>query len=108
MGKIDNDLWEEVNSMFINSNRKILINLDESKDGIRTLEILDITSKSLLGSIVLNTCGIVIDNWIRILGHDSDINRGILSYNSIVKNGVATQIEKMVIVADDVVEDFLH
>lgn len=103
MGEIDNDLWEEVNSMFINSNRKILINLDESKDGIRTLEILDITSKSLLGSIVLNTCGIVIDNWIRILGHDSDINRGILSYNSIVKNGVATQIEKMLIVADDVV-----
>ena len=103
MSKIDNDLWKEIKNMFINSNRKIDLNLDESKDGMKSLDILKITSRSPLGSIILNTSGIVIDNWIRILGHDSNINRGVLSYNSILENGVATQIDKMLIVADDVV-----
>ncbi|MBE6047044.1 MAG: DUF2625 family protein [Clostridium sp.] len=103
MSKIDNDLWQEINDMFMNSNRKIDLNLDESKDGIKSLDILKITSKSPLGLIILNTSGIVIDNWIRILGHGSNSNRGILSYNSIVENGIATQVDKMLIVADDVV-----
>ena len=103
MSKIDNDLWKEINSIFINSHRKIDLNSDELKDGIKSLEILKITSKSALGSIILNTSGIVIDNWIRILGHGSDINRGIIGYNMIGENGVATKIKKMLIVADDVI-----
>lgn len=101
MSNIDNNLWQEINNMFISSNRQLILNLDELEDGIKSLDVLQITSKSALGSIILNTSGIVIDNWIRILGHDS--NRGILSYNSIGENGVATKIDKMLIVADDVV-----
>lgn len=103
MSKIDNDLWQEINNMFRSSNRKIDLNLDESKDGIKALDILKITSKSVLGSIILNTSGIVIDNWIRIFGHNSNINRGIIEYNVIEENGVATKVIKMLIVADDVV-----
>jgi hypothetical protein len=89
--------------MFINSNRQTLLNLSETKDGKETLDILQITSKSVLGSIVLNTSGIVLDNWIRILGYDSESNRGILSYNAIGTDGNATKIDKMLIIADDVV-----
>ena len=103
MSKIDNDLWQEINNMLRSSNRKIDLNLDESKDGIKALDILKITSKSVLGSIILNTSGIVIDNWIRIFGHNSNINRGIIEYNVIEENGVATKVIKMLIVADDVV-----
>lgn len=103
MSKIDNDLWQEINNMLRSSNRKIDLNLDESKDGIKALDILKITSKSVLGSIILNTSGIVIDNWIRIFGHNSNINRGIIEYNVIEENGVATKVTKMLIVADDVV-----
>ena len=69
--------------------------LDELEDGIKSLDVLQITSKSTLGSIILNTSGIVINNWIRILGHGSNINRGILSYNSIGENGVAMKIVKI-------------
>ena len=103
MSKIDNNLWQEINNMFISSNRKIDLYSDESKDGIKSIDILKITSKSALGSRILNTSGIVIENWIRILGHNSNINRGIIDYNVIGENGVATKITKMLIVADDVV-----
>ncbi|BBK78764.1 DUF2625 family protein [Clostridium butyricum] len=103
MSNIYNNLWQEINNMFISSNRQLILNSDELEDGIKSLDVLQVTSKSALGSIILNTSGIVIDNWIRILGHDSNTNRGILSYNSIGENGVATQVDKMLIVADDVV-----
>ena len=103
MINIDNNLWQEINNIFISSNRQLVLNSDELENGIKALNVLQVTSKSAIGSIILNTSGIVIDNWIRILGHDSNINRGILSYNSIEENGVATQIDKMLIVADDVV-----
>lgn len=89
--------------MFISSNRQLVLNLDELDNGIKLLDALNITSKSALGSIILNTFGIVIDNWIRILGYDNEINRDILSYNLIDENGVATKIDKILIVADDVV-----
>ena len=103
MNKIDNNLWQEIKNMFIKSNRKIDLNLDESKDGKKSLEILKITSESPLGSIILNTSGIVIDNWIRIFGHDTNTSKGVIGYNEIGENGVATKITKMLIVADDVV-----
>ena len=79
MSNIDNNLWQEINNMFISSNRQLVLNSDELENGIKTLNVLQVTSKSALGSIILNTSGIVIDNWIRILGHDNNINRGILS-----------------------------
>ena len=93
MSNIENNLWQEINTMFISSNRQLVLNSDELENGIKTLDALQVTSKLALGSIILNTSGIVIDNWIRILGHDSNINRGILSYNSIGENGVATQVD---------------
>lgn len=101
MSNIDNSLWQEINNMFKNSNRQLRLNIDELEDGVKALDVLKITSKSALGSIILNTSGIVIDNWIRILGHGSD--RGILLYNSIGEGGIATKINKMLIVADDVI-----
>lgn len=103
MSNTDNFLWQEIKNMLISSNKQLVINVDDLEDGIRAINILQITSKSALGSIILNTAGIVIDNWIRILGHDNNTNRGILSYNSIGENGVATKIDKMLIVADDVI-----
>lgn len=103
MSKMDNDLWQDINEMLMSSNRQVVINLDKLENGIKSIDVLQVTSKSVLGSIILNTAGIVIDNWIRILGHESDTNIGILSYNLVDQNGVATKIDKMLIVAYDVV-----
>ncbi|MBU3134591.1 DUF2625 domain-containing protein [Clostridium gasigenes] len=103
MSNIDNGLWEELNKMFSDSNKNIKLNRDKTSNGQYILDILQITSKSALGSIVFNTSGIIVENWIRILGSENEKNRGILSYNKINENGVANSIDKMLIVADDVV-----
>ncbi|MGG3526448.1 hypothetical protein COM13_25595 [Bacillus pseudomycoides] len=103
MDTINNGLWKEISNMFTDSSKKIKLNINETTNGKNTLEVLQITSKSALGSIVYNTSGIIVDDWIRILGSDSEKNRGILSYNLVNKDGVATKIDKMLIVADDIV-----
>ena len=103
MSNIDNSLWEELNKMFNDSNKNIKLNRSKTNDGQNTLGMLKITSKSVLGSILFNTSRITVDNWIRVLGAENQENRGILSYNKINENGVANAIDKMLIVADDVV-----
>lgn len=103
MSHMENSLWQEIKNMIMSSNRVSLLGYSEIEEGEKALKILQITSKSALGSIVLHTSGIVIDNWIRVLGQDSHVNRGILSYNSIEKSGNETKIDKMLIVADDVI-----
>jgi len=75
MDNTDNKLWQEIKNMLINSNRKSVLNFTETKMGEKSLDLLQITPKSVLGSIIFNTSGIVIDNWIRVLGHDSENNR---------------------------------
>ena len=103
MNNINNNLWEELKKMFSDSNKNIKLSISKTNDGQNTLDILKITSKSALGSILFNTCGITVDNWIRVLGSENQENRGLLSYNKINENGVANVIKKMLIVADDVV-----
>lgn len=100
---INNNLWEELKKMFSDSNKNIKLIISKTNDGQNTLDILKITSKSALGSILFNTGGITVDNWIRVLGSENQENRGLLSYNKINENGVANAIDKMLIVADDVV-----
>ena len=65
MNNIDNHLWQQINNMFMSSNRYLQVYTEGLQDGIRVLNILQVTPKSTLGSIVLNTSEIVIDNWIR-------------------------------------------
>ncbi len=89
--------------MFSDSNKNIKLNRSKNNEGQNALDMLKITSQSALGSILFNTSGITVDNWIRIFGSESEENRGILSYNKISENGVASKIDKMLIVADDVV-----
>lgn len=103
MENTNDDLWVELNSMFTGSSKNIKINMRNVSNGQDALHILQITAKSVLGSIILNTSGITVDSWIRILGSENNTNRGILSCNKIGNNGIPTSINKMLIVADDVI-----
>lgn len=94
--------------MFNDSNKNIKLNKGKTSNGQNALDVLKITSKSALGSILFNASGTTVDNWIRVLGSENEENRGILSYNKTNENGVANNIDKMLIVADDVVGGTLH
>lgn len=103
MNNMDNKLWQELLYTFENSEKKIVFDIGTIEEGKNTLNMLRISQNSVLGSIVLNTSGIEIDSWIRILGHKGLSNKGILSYNLIDEEGIAKKIDKMLIVGHDVV-----
>lgn len=98
-----NKLWNEIHNMLIASQKNIMI-FDKNLDfGEEALEKLQITSKSALGAVLLNTSGVVIDNWIRILGHEGVEHSGILSINVFENGDIPQRIENMLIVANDIV-----
>lgn len=59
---------------------------------------LSIPSDSVLYSVVTNTNGIIINNWIRLWGQNSDDNHGVGYYNTLFRN----DIEGLFLVASDV------
>lgn len=89
--------------MFSDSNKNIKLNMYKTSIGQYTLYMLKITSKSALGSLIFNTSGLTVDNWIRIVGYENKENIGIISYNKINEHGLSNSIDKMLIVGDDVI-----
>ena len=100
---MNNSSWESIQEILSKSNKEILYNSTNMVNTKVILDKLQIRGNSFLGAIIQNTSGVVIDNWIRLLGSDSKKNRGIVSYNLINEDGIAEKIDKMLIVADDIV-----
>ena len=98
-----NNTWEQLYSVIKASGRETVVHENRLGDIDNAFSKLQISDKSVLGAIISNTCGITVDNWIRILGSGSKNNRGILSYNEIGDDGIPKKVEGMLIVADDVV-----
>ena len=100
---MNNSSWESIQEILSKSNREVLYNSTNMVNTKVILDKLQISGNSFLGAIIQNTSGVLIDNWIRLLGSDSKNNRGIVSYNLINEDGIAEKIDKMLIVADDIV-----
>lgn len=79
----EKELWDEVKSMFQDSDRKICIYEGEESAGHSELEGLGLSSLSVLGVMVSYTSGICIDNWIRMIGQSCRERRGIADYNEL-------------------------
>lgn len=103
MKEVNNDLWGEIEILINKSSKEIRVNLSKYTNGIEDINKLKISTKSVLGSVIYNTSGIVIDNWIRILGSSNDEFRGVTSYNKVNSDGVANNIAGLLIIADDIV-----
>jgi len=75
------DIWNEIEGIIKNSNKKVSVFEGSPEIGSSECNELHIPSDSVLGSIVMHSTGIVIDNWIRIFGQDSSLNNGVSHYN---------------------------
>ncbi len=98
-----NSLWGKIYSMFEDSNRNISIYKGIESVGIQELSNLGINKDSALGGIILNTAGVCVDNWIRIIGQSNDEHGGICKYNRLGKDIECDFVKGMLIVAQDVV-----
>lgn len=97
MDKSNSELWKKILLALSCSKRKIILSKNQAKKGHHELNSLKINSDSVLGSIILNSSGIIVDDWIRILGSEGTDNSGILWYNKIL------EIKNMTMIAHDVI-----
>ena len=93
------NIWQEIIDITIKSKRNIKILGGNNNIGKEECERLDIPSESVLYSVVSNSNGIIVDEWIRIWGQSNSMNEGVFYYNSKFKD----YISGMFLVASDVV-----
>ncbi len=92
--------WEKINEVFCGSKYKITIFDGKIENGRDECYKLNIPYDSVLASVVMNCSGIIVDNWIKLLGQGSENTNGVLHYNTIIQDSC---LDGMFIVAIDVV-----
>lgn len=92
--------WVEIENIMKHSNKKISVFDGDYEKGKKECNELHIPLSSVLGSVVLHSNGIIIDNWIRIFGQDGASNYGVPHYNR--KNNYSNKIQGMFLVGSDV------
>ena len=97
------ELWSKLLCMFNNSNKQICIYEGTKVHGKQEIGHMGISSDSVLGTVVLYTAGICIDNWIRIIGQKSKEHNGISQYNLDETKEECIIRKGMLIVAQDIV-----
>lgn len=97
--------WTIIRKMIDSATNKVELLPADSMRAITALYDLQITSRSSLGAIVLNTGGILIDHgWIRILGSGSArLDRGVMEWH---RKLYPAQNPGYIIVADDAIGGF--
>ena len=93
------DLWSQLKSMYEKSDRQIKILDGIAEQGKKELCEISISPESTMGNIIINTNGIIVDNWIRILGQSSEHHAGIADFNM----RIGYDFGKMIIIAIDIV-----
>lgn len=82
----NNKLWLEIKEMFETSQTEVTIFNGAGSDSAKICDMLRVTSASAMGAVILNTSGVVFDDWIRLYGGDT-----------------SDRVKQMLIVATDVV-----
>ncbi|MBR5713150.1 MAG: DUF2625 family protein [Lachnospiraceae bacterium] len=93
------DLWTQVKAMFERSGRRVKIYDGFREQGANDIAAINASPESVLGAVVLNSSGIVVDNWITILGQSSAERAGIADFCE----RLGCDFGKMAVVAVDVV-----
>ena len=93
--------WEYFLEMISESKRDIIIYDADKITADTILKELNIPANSVIGNVILNSSGIKIDNWIRIVGSGDNVSRrNLLSWhndNEVIKS------KGLLPIADDVI-----
>ena len=89
----NNKLWLEIKEMFETSQTEVTIFNGAGSDSAKICDMLRVTSASAMGAVILNTSGVVFDDWIRLYGGDTSDRVGISKINLLSKNGTPEKYE---------------
>ncbi len=104
----DENAWTMINEWISKSETEVQVLKNKRAAGEEALLQLQITNKSTLGAITLESSGLLIDKgWVRILGSGSQMSQGsILSWNGFTNQGLRNSLEGGLIIGYDVVGGF--
>lgn len=97
------NIWENILSMIRESKKEISIWGSHSEEANGYLKKLSISPNSTFGNVIMNSGGIVVDNWIRIMGNGSGHSESIIDFNQVDSSGNPCKIENFLMVANDIV-----
>ena len=92
-------LWEQIRNMVEQSANRCEVCEGVKERGTADLDKLGLTEESVLGTIIANTCGIVIDKWIYVLGQACEEHAGVTDF----PERIGQKFPDMLVVATDVV-----
>ena len=90
--------WKEILDIIHKSDKKIDVIDGNEELGMEECFNLNIPKDSVLYSVVTNSNGIIINNWIRLWGQNSNENNGVEYYNTLFQD----EIVGLLLVASDV------
>lgn len=73
-------MWQQLLDLFEKTDRSIEIREGNIAHGAKEIQEIGASPESVLGAVVVNTCGIVFDRWVFVIGQSSD-NFGILNFS---------------------------
>lgn len=73
-------MWQQLLDLFEKTDRSIEIREGNIAHGTNEIQEIGASPESVLGAVVVNTCGIVFDRWVFVIGQSSD-NFGILNFS---------------------------
>ena len=73
-------MWQLLLDLFEKTDRSIEIREGNIAHGAKEIQEIGASPESVLGAVVVNTCGIVFDKWVFVIGQSSD-NFGILNFS---------------------------
>ena len=80
------DIWNEILDIVYKSKINIDIIAGSKELGVEECNNLNIPENSVLYSVVTNSNGIIINNWIRLWGQNSNDNHGIGCRGWLIRN----------------------
>lgn len=72
-------MWNQLLDLFEKADRSIGIIEGNIPHGFDEIQEIGASPESVLGAVIVNTCGIVFDKWVFVIGQSSD-NYGILNF----------------------------
>ena len=73
-------MWQQLLDLFEKTDRSIEIREGNIAHGAKEIQEIGASPESVLGAVVVNTCGIAFDKWVFVIGQSSD-NFGILNFS---------------------------
>ncbi len=91
-------MWEQLLDMLKKADRSVEIYDGVQVRGLKEVNELGASPDSVLGAIIINTCGIVFDKWVYVLGQASE-KYGVLNFSEAMK----LNSDDLLVVARDIV-----